>query len=117
MSVLNGYVSTHAHPKASIIDGDCTEEAIESGGPFCNRILKDQVARSLPLSRHEGRLYVSRRMGRESFIPLVYNIVLEAHYSILHQLSIMEPFMQQHINELHEQNPRHTYDWVMKQYK
>jgi hypothetical protein len=29
----------------------------------------------------------------------------------------MEPFIQHHINELREQNPRHTDDWVMKQHK
>jgi hypothetical protein len=29
----------------------------------------------------------------------------------------MEPFIQQHINELHEQIPGHTDDWVMKQHK
>jgi hypothetical protein len=62
MSILNGYVSTHARPEASMIEGYCTEEAIESGGPFCNSILKDQVAIGLPPSRHEGRLYGSGRM-------------------------------------------------------
>jgi hypothetical protein len=41
MSILNGYVSTRARPEASMREGYCTEEAIESGGPFCNSILKD----------------------------------------------------------------------------
>jgi hypothetical protein len=117
MSILNGYVSTRARPWASMIERYCTEEAIESGGPFCNSILKDQVAIDLPPSRHEGRLYGSGRMGQKSFIPLDYNTVLEAHHNILHQLEIMEPFIQQHINELREQNPGQTDDWVMKQHK
>jgi hypothetical protein len=117
MSILNGYVSTHARPEASMIEGYCTEEAIESGGPFCNSILKDQVAIGLPPSRHEGRLYGSGGMGRKPFIPPDYNTVLEAHHSILHQLEIMEPFIQQHINELREQNPGQTDDWVMKRHK
>jgi hypothetical protein len=30
---------------------------------------------------------------------------------------IMEPFIQQHINELREQNPGQTDDWVMKRHK
>jgi hypothetical protein len=117
MSILNGYVSTRARPEATMIEGYCTEEAIESGGPFCNSILKDQVAIGPPSSQHEGRLYGSGRMGRKSFIPLDYNTVLEAHHNILHQLEIMEPFIQQHINELREQNPGQTDDWVMKQHK
>jgi hypothetical protein len=105
MSILNGYVSTRARPEASMIEGYYTEEAIESGGPFCNSILKDQVAIGLPPSRHGGRLYGSSRIGRKSFIPPDYNTVLEAHHSVLHQLAIMEPFIQQHINVLREQNP------------
>jgi hypothetical protein len=84
MSILNGYVSTHARPEASMIEGYCIEETIESGGPFCNSILKDQVAICMPPSRREGRLYGSGRMGRKSFIPPDYNIVLEAHHNILH---------------------------------
>ena len=94
MSILNGYVSTRARPEASIVEGYCIQEAIESVGPFCNSVLKDQVAIGLPPSRHEGRLYGSGRMGRKSFIPLDYNTVLEAHHNILHQLLIMEPLIQ-----------------------
>jgi hypothetical protein len=67
-----------------MIEGYCTEEAVESRGPFCNSILKYQVAIGLPLSRHEGRLYGSGTMGRKSFIPPDYNTVLEAHHNILH---------------------------------
>jgi hypothetical protein len=45
MLIMNGYVSARARPEASMIEGYCTEEAIESRGPFCNSILKDQVAK------------------------------------------------------------------------
>jgi hypothetical protein len=65
MSILNGYVSTRACPEASMVEGYLTEEAIESGGPFCNRVLKDQVAIGLPPSRHEGRLTGRGRMGKK----------------------------------------------------
>ena len=81
-----------------------SEEAIESGGPLCNNLLNDQVSIGLPPLRHEGRLDGRRRMGQKSFIPPDYNIVLEAHYSIL-QLIIMDPFIEQHMKELREDNP------------
>jgi hypothetical protein len=29
----------------------------------------------------------------------------------------MEPFIQRYINELHEKNPLHTDDWVLKNHK
>jgi hypothetical protein len=50
MSILNGYVSTRAHPEVSMVEGYLTEEAIESRGPFYNRVLKDQVTIGLPPS-------------------------------------------------------------------
>jgi hypothetical protein len=56
-------------------------------------------------------------MVQKSFIPLDYNTVLEAHHNILHQLAIMEPFIQQHINKIRKKNPWHTDVWVMKQHK
>jgi len=46
-----------------MIEGHCTEEAIESRGPFCNNVLKDEVAIALPPSRHDGRLHGSGRIG------------------------------------------------------
>jgi len=63
MSILNSYVSIHARPEASMIEGYYTDEVIESGGPFCNSVLKDQVAICLPPTRHEGRLHGSGRIG------------------------------------------------------
>jgi hypothetical protein len=117
MSILNGYVATHACLKASMVEGYLTKEAIESGGPFCNMVLKDQVAIGLSPSRHEGRLNGRGRMGKKSFVPQDYNIVLEAHHSILHQLSIMEPLIEEHIDELREHNDGHTDEWLMKEHK
>jgi hypothetical protein len=117
MSILNGYVSTRARPEVSMVEGYLTKEAIESRGPFCNRVLKDQFAIGLPPSRHEGRLNGKGRMEKKSFVPQDYNTVLEAHHSILHQLSIMEPLIEKHIDELREQNHGHTDEWLIKEHK
>jgi hypothetical protein len=100
-----------------MVEGYLTEEAIESGGPFCNRVLKDQAAIGLSPSRHDGRLNGRGRMGRKSFIPQDYNTVLEARHNILHQLSIMEPLIEEHIDELREHNHRHMNEWLMKEHK
>jgi len=114
MSILNGYMSNRAHPEGSMIEAYTTEEAIKSGGPLCNN---HQVSIGLPPLRHEGRLDLHGRMGRKLFIPPDYNIVLEAHSSILQQLIIMDPFIVQHMKELREKNPGCTNDWVHKEHK
>ena len=62
-------------------------------------------------------MYGKGQMGRKSFIPSDYNTVLEAHHIILHQLSKMEPLIEQHMNEIREQNNGHIEDWVMKEHK
>jgi hypothetical protein len=95
MSILNGYIPTYALPKASMIEGYYTEEAIESRGPFYNSILKDQVAIGLYLSRHEGRLYGSREW-MEIFHPTRYNTGDTSQ---------------------HPTSASDTNDWVMKQHK
>jgi len=115
MAILNGYVSTHAHPEVSMVDGYCTKEAIE-WRTILQWCPKRQGRNSLPPSRHEGRLHGSGKIGQKSFIPLDYNAVLEAHHSILHQLSTMEHLLDQHLNELQEHNPGQTNDWVMKEH-
>jgi hypothetical protein len=56
-------------------------------------------------------------MGKKSFVPQDYNTVLEAHHIILHQLSIMEPLIEEHIDELREHNLGHTDEWLMKKHK
>jgi hypothetical protein len=57
------------------------------------------------------------RIGKKSFVPQDYNTVLEAHHSILHQLSIIEPLIEEHIDELREHNHGHTDEWLMKEHK
>jgi uncharacterized Zn finger protein (UPF0148 family) len=117
MSTLNRYMSNRAHPEGSMIEAYTTEEAIESGGPFYEYLLQDQVSIGLPPMRHEGRIYGCGRMGRKSFIPPDSDTVQEVHYSILQQLVVMDPFIERHMKELREQNPGSTNAWVHKEHK
>jgi hypothetical protein len=41
----------------------------------------------------------------------------KAHASVLQQLAIVEPFIVQHENEIHEENDSRTEDWVIKEQK
>jgi len=56
-------------------------------------------------------------MGKKTLLPNDYNTVLEAHHSVLHQLLIMEPLINQHIKEVHKHNHGYTEDWLMKEHK
>jgi len=61
MSILNGYVSTRARPEASMIEGYCTEEAIESDRNVCH--IK-AVPCSPKFSKAEGAPFVRIHVGR-----------------------------------------------------
>jgi hypothetical protein len=41
--------------------------------------------------------------------------VHEAHFSIIHQLAVMRPYVEKHLQELHEKN--RDKDLIMKQHK
>ncbi len=98
LSVLKGYVRNRAHPEGSIIEGYTTEEVIE----FCADYVKDGKRIGLPVPLHEGKLSGIGRVGRNTFIAEDYKIVQEAHFSVLQQLAIAEPYVMEHLSELLE---------------
>jgi hypothetical protein len=40
----------------------------------------------------------------KSIIDATYERVSEAHFSIMHQLAVMRPYIGKHLQELHEKN-------------
>jgi hypothetical protein len=54
----------------------------------------------LPIPLHEGRLRRRGRMGQKSFVDRDYNSVGEAHFSVLQQLKIAAPYIEEHLSVL-----------------
>jgi hypothetical protein len=79
LAVLKSYVWNRAHPESSIMEGYTTEEVVECYTDY----VKDGKMIDLPISQHEGRLRGRGRMGQKSFVDRDYNLVSEAHFSIL----------------------------------
>jgi hypothetical protein len=52
---------------------------------------------------------------RKRFIDEDNQQLEKAHASVLQQLAIVEPFIVQHENEIHEENDSRTEDWVIKE--
>jgi hypothetical protein len=53
--------------------------------------------------------------GAKSIIDAIYERVCEAHFSIMHQLAVMKPYVKKHLHELHEKNQDEVL--IMKQDK
>jgi hypothetical protein len=56
------------------------------------------------ISRHYGRLSGKGMQGAKLIIDATYERVCEAHFSIMHQLAVMRPYVEKHLQELHVKN-------------
>jgi hypothetical protein len=96
------------------MEGYTTEEVVEC----CADYVKDgkRICLSIPL--HEGRLRGRGRgrMCQKSFVDRDYNLVNEAHFSVLQQLEIAPPYIEEHLLELRRDNIGRTEAWIMKEH-
>jgi hypothetical protein len=111
MVVMKGYVLNCAHPEGSMIEGYTIKEVIECYADY----IKDGKPIGVPISRHHGRLFGKGTKGAKSIIDATYERVCEAHFSVMHQLVVMRPYVEKHLQELHEKNQDEVL--IMKQHK
>jgi hypothetical protein len=111
MVVMKGYVHNYAHPEGSMIEGYTTEEVIEC----CIDYMKDGNLIGVPVSRHHSRLFGKGTKGHKSFIDVTYKTVCEAHFCVMQQLAVMRPYIEMHLQELHERIQDENL--IMKQHK
>jgi hypothetical protein len=79
LSVLKAYMRNRAHLEGCIMQGYTTEEVVEC----CMDYVKDGKRIGLPIPLHDGRLRGRGRMVQKTFIDGEYNLVSEAHFSVL----------------------------------
>jgi hypothetical protein len=88
-----------------------TEEVIECYADY----IKDGKPIGVPVSRHNGRLSEKGTKGAKSIIHTTYERVRKAHFSVMHQLTVMRSYVEKHLQELHEKNQDEVL--IMKQHK
>jgi hypothetical protein len=94
-----------------VMKGYTTEEVIMCYIDY----IKDGKPIGVPVSRHHGRIYGKWTKGAKSIIDATYERVCEEHFSIMHQLVVMRPYVKKHLQELHEKNQdKHL---IIKQHK
>jgi hypothetical protein len=71
----------------------------------------------LPIPLHEGRLRGRGRICQKSFVDRDYNAVSETHFSVLQQLDIATPYIEEHLSELRKENIGCTEEWIMKEHR
>jgi hypothetical protein len=84
------------------MEGYTTKEVVEC----CMDYVKDGKWIGLPIPLYEGRPRVRGRMSQKTFIDRDYNLVSEAHFSVLQRLTIAELYIDKHLSENCEEIPR-----------
>jgi hypothetical protein len=84
---------------------------------LCTYYTKDGKRIGLPISLHEGRLRERGRMSQKTFVGKDYSLVSEAHFSVLHQLTVVEPYIDEHLSKLQRDNVGRTNVWIMKEHR
>jgi hypothetical protein len=77
------------------MEGYTIEEVVEC----CVDYIKNGKWIGLPIPLHEGRLRGRGRMSQKNFIDRDYSLVSEAHFSVLQQLTIVGPYIDEHLSE------------------
>jgi hypothetical protein len=77
--ILKSFVRNRAYPKGSMVQGYCTEEAVEWA--LNNTDLNNPI--SIPKSHHEGRLTEKGTIGKKD-ITLDSHLFRYAHFHMLH---------------------------------
>ena len=108
MGVLKKYVHNRARPEGSMSKGYGTEEVIE----FCVDFIPDIKPIGVPQSRYEGRLSGKGTLGKKAIIHMDGHSFTQAHYTVLHNSSLVAPYIVEHKNILRSKYPEQPKDWI-----
>ena len=108
MGVLKKYVRNRVRPEGSISKGYGIEEVIE----FCVDFLPDLKPIGVPESRYEGRLTGKGTLGRKTTVCRDRDSFNQAHYTVLHNSTVVAPYIERHKNILRSENPGKANSWI-----
>ena len=111
-SVLKKYVRNRARPEGSIAKGYETEEVIE----FCVDFMEGLSPIGVPESHHEGRLGGMGTLGKKSMRIKDTEAFRKAHLTVLHQSSLVAPYIEEHKNILWDKYPDKSSAFIQRQH-
>ena len=110
MSVLKKCVCNHAHPEGSIASAYRTEEVID----FCVDFIDDLKPIGVPESRYEGRLNGKGTLGKKSYVCTDDFSFKKAHYAVLQQSSLVDPYIDEHKKNLLSEFLEKSEAWITR---
>jgi hypothetical protein len=110
MGVLKKYVHNHAQPEQSIAKGYGIDGVIE----FYDDFIPDLELIDAPESQHERRLSGKRTLGKKSYIGKEDDYFRKAHYIVLQNSSLVEPYIKEHKDIVQSEFPGRTDAWITR---
>jgi hypothetical protein len=98
--ILKSFIKNRAYPKGSMVQGYCTEEAIEWALNYDD--LTNMIG--VPISHHEGRLTGKRTTGKKAIAPDL-DLFHHSHFHVLQHMSIVSEYLDEHKEMLLRDNP------------
>ncbi|RVW35629.1 hypothetical protein CK203_106307 [Vitis vinifera] len=103
MKVLKGYVRNHNRPEGCIAECYLAEEAVE----FCTEYLSGTDAIGIPKSNNYDNKFGRPITGGRS-TNIDHKSWLQAHHYVLENTTIVQPYIEEHMNWLKSQYPRQS---------
>ena len=109
MSTLNKYTKSRVHPEGSMVQGYSSEEVVD----WCLDYIDPTNPIGIPKSRHEGRLAGVGILGEKTFNPNP-DAFRQAHFLVLQHTSEVSPYIDEHKQQLLEENPERSEAWLAR---
>ncbi|XP_039776218.1 uncharacterized protein LOC120643811, partial [Panicum virgatum] len=112
--VLRGILpdNVRARPEGSIASAYGTEEVID----FCVDFIDDLKPIGVPESRYEGRLTGKGTLGKKSYVCTDDFSFKKAHYTVLQQSSLVDPYIEEHKKILLSNFPEKSEAWITREH-
>jgi hypothetical protein len=109
--ILKSFVRNRAYPEGSMVQGYCTEEAVE----WAQNYADPTNLIGVPKSRHEGRLTSKGTIGKKAITPDP-DLFHHAHLHVLQQMSIVFEYLDEHKEMLLRDNPGRNELWLANEH-
>jgi hypothetical protein len=109
--ILQSFIRNRAYPEGSMVQGYCTEEAVEwalNNADPSNLI-------HVPKSRHEARL-TGKGTTRKKAITPDPHLFCCTHFYVLQKMSFMSKYLDEHKEVLIRDNPRCNESWLANEH-
>jgi hypothetical protein len=94
-----------------MIEAYTIEEAVNC----CTRYIRDGRVIGLPIHQHKGRTLGMGCTGQKVCTDVPNEIIQQVHHSILHQLVVMESYVDKHLEEIRAAHDgQRSEAWVQK---